>query len=87
MNPLFTKPKIPQSNRGMDFGQMSNQIVGFVKEQIAKGVNPEQLKQQILQNNPQLKGMIEKQYGNMSYQEIAKRNGYDVNNDLSKLGL
>ena len=87
MNPLFNKNKIPQNNGGLNFGQMSNQIVGFVKEQIAKGLSPEQVKQQIFERNPQLKGMIEKQYGNMSYQEIAKQNGYDVQNDLSKLGL
>jgi hypothetical protein len=87
MNPLFNKPQIPQNNGGMNFGQMSNQIVGFVKEQIAKGLTPEQVKQQIFERNPQLKGMIEKQYGNMSYQDIAKQNGYDVQNDLSKLGL
>ena len=87
MNPLYNKPKIPQNNGGMNFGKMSNQIVGFVKQQIAQGANPEQLKQQIFERNPQLKGMIESQYGNMSYQEIAKRNGYDVQNDLSQLGL
>jgi hypothetical protein len=87
MNPLFSKPKIPQNNGGMNFGQMSNQIVGFVKEQIAKGLSPEQVKQQIFERNQQLKGMIEGEYGNMSYQEIAKRNGYDVQNDLSQLGL
>ena len=87
MNPLYSKPKIPQNNGGLNFGQMSNQIVGFVKEQIAKGLTPEQVKQQIFERHPQLKGMIQKEYGNMPYQEIATRNGYDVQNDLSQLGL
>ena len=85
MNPLYNKNKIPQ--RGINFGQMRNQIMGFVKQQISQGANPQQLMQQIFQNNPQLKGMIEQQYGNMSYQEIAQQNGYDVKNDLSSLGL
>jgi hypothetical protein len=83
MNPLFNKP----TQRGVNFAQMRNQIMGFVKQQIAQGANPEQLKQQILANNPQLQNMIQQQYGNMSYQEIAQQNGYDVKNDLSQLGL
>lgn len=85
MNPLLNNSQIPQNN--MSFGQMSNNIVAFVKEQMARGMNPEQLKQQIFERHPQLKGMIQQKYGNMSYQDIAKQNGYDIQNDLSKLGL
>lgn len=85
MNPLKDKINVPRG--GINFGVMRNRIMNFVKEQVAMGANPDVLIKQILQNNPQLKGMIEKQYGNMSYQEIAMRNGYNVNDDLSKLGL
>lgn len=82
MNPLFNGQQ-----KGVNFAQMRNQIMDFVKGQIAMGANPEQLKQQILKNNPNLQGMIQRQYGNMSYQDIAKQNGYNVQSDLSQLGL
>jgi hypothetical protein len=85
MNNLYNKVKVPK--KGINLGLMRNRILDFVKQQVQMGANPEQLINQILENNPQLKGMIEGEYGKMSYQEIAKRNGYDVQNDLSQLGL
>ena len=85
MNPLFNKNNAPKNT--INFSQMRNGVLDYIKQQVQMGVNPNVLIEQILQRNPQLKSMIQKQYGNMSYQEIAKQNGYNVQDDLSQLGL
>ena len=85
MNPLYNKIHVPK--RGINLGLVRNRVLNFVKQQVQMGANPEQLINQILQNNPDLKGLIEGEYGKMSYQEIAQRNGYNVQDDLSQLGL
>lgn len=85
MNPLYNKIHVPK--KGINLGLVRNRVLNFVKQQVQMGANPEQLINQILQNNPDLKGLIEGEYGKMSYQEIAQRNGYNVQDDLSQLGL
>lgn len=85
MNPLYNKNQSIQRPQGINIKQLHNDVINYVKQELAKGINPQTIRQQILAQYPQLE-TIRQQYGNMSFQQIAEQNGYNVMQDVSKLG-
>lgn len=86
MNPLYSKNQSIQHPQGINIKQLHDDVINYVKQELAKGINPQTIRQQILAQYPQLE-IIRQQYGNMSFQQIAEQNGYNVMQDVSKLGL
>lgn len=73
MNPLM------QSMGGMMGGQMGgnlSQIAGIVR--MLKSGNPEQIAQNLMQQNPQFKAFVEANKGK-SPEQVARENGVDFN--------